>query len=538
MRISVYSAVLLIATASCTARQAVEADYDVVPLPDKVELTGGDAFRLSPKTCLVAADSTQTVNARLFAGYVETLTGFRPEIKADAPAHDYIRLTAGNVSEDPEGYLLTVTADSIVVDGADAAGTFYGLQTLRKAIRGGKGEDVLYPAAVIKDSPRFAYRGGHLDCVRHFFPTDSVKIYIDMLALHNINRFHWHLTDDQGWRIEIKGRPRLTDTGAHRRGTLIAETWGTDHEEYDTIPYGGVYTRDHLCDIVAYAADRHITIIPELDLPGHMVAALASYPELGCTGGPYEVWRRWGVTDDILCAGNDSVYMFIDEIMDQIVEIFPSEYVHIGGDEAPLAKWETCPKCQARIQSLGLKTDSNSTAEQKLQNHIMRHAADRLASHGRKVIGWDELIDNGFDTTAVIMSWRGPQDGGQDGTKTGYKVIKVPNTHLYFDYQYAEGDSVGAPYWRKIPLETVYSYEPVPAHYTPYQAANVIGVQGNVWTEFIPTFRDVQYMALPRMAALSELQWTDAPKDFEAFKKRLEGLIRIYKAERYNYKPL
>ena len=532
MKKLLYTLILSVA-ASCTHRTAVEADYNVVPLPCSMLTSSGGDFRLTPSTCLVIADSTQFVNAELFAGYIETLTGFRPAIIGKAPSKGYIRLTASNCNATHEGYRITVSADSIVVDGADAAGTFYGLQTLRKAIRGGKGEDVLYPAVMIEDAPRFAYRGAHLDCARHFFPVDSVKLYIDMLALHNINHFHWHLTDDQGWRMEIKSRPRLAEIGSVRSGTII----GTS-EKYDSIPYGGCFTQTEMRDIVAYAADRHITVIPEIDLPGHMAAALASYPSLGCTGGPYEVMCRWGVSDDILCAGNEDVYVFLDEVLDEVTDICPSEHVHIGGDEVPHGKWEKCSACQSKIHVLGLKDDAYSTAEQKLQNHIMKYAADRLAAKGRRVIGWDEIIDNGFDTTAVVMSWRGPQDGGQDGATHGYRVIKVPNTHLYFDYQYAEGDTIGAPYWRKIPLDSVYAYRPVPEYFTPAQAANVIGVQGNVWTEFIPSFREVQYMALPRMAALAELQWCDAPKDFDAFIGRLRCLLPLYEAEGYCYRPL
>ena len=531
-------AATIVGMASCTTREVVEADYNVVPLPMNVEKAAEGAFRFSPSTCLVAADSAQRANARLFADYVETLTGFRPTVCDKAPRKDYIRLTASNKDTKADGYAITVATDSIVIDGADAAGTFYGLQTLRKAIRGGKGDDVLYPAATIGDAPRFAYRGGELDCARHFFPVDSVKTFIDMLAMHNINKFHWHLTDDQGWRIEIKSRPRLTEVGSQRGQTVIKETMFTDSLKYDGIPHGGYYTQEQVRDVVDYAAKRHISVIPEIDLPGHMVAALASYPELGCTGGPYEVRKKWGVSEDLLCVGNDSVYAFLDDVLDEVAGIFPSEYVHIGGDEAPHVRWKKCPKCQAKAHALGLRDDAKGTVEQKLQNHIMKYAADRLAAKGRRVIGWDELIDNGFDTTAVIMSWRGPQDGGQDGTKTGYKVVKVPNTHLYFDYSYAEGDSIGAPYWRKIPLDVVYGYEPVPADYTPEQAANVLGVQGNVWTEFITTFRDVQYMSLPRLAALSELQWSAAPKDYDGFIVRLKDLLPLYEAEGYNYRPL
>lgn len=519
--------------ASCAPGQAVEADYNVIPLPHSVRSSGSDPFRMSASTTVVAVDSAQVVNAELFAEYIKTLTGFRLKITDRMPSENYIRLAASNEDAAPESYRITVASDSIVVEGADAAGTFYGLQTLRKAIRGGRGDDVLYPAAVIEDGPRFSYRGGHLDCVRHFYPADSVKTYIDILALHNINRFHWHLTDDQGWRIEIRSLPELTKKGSVRSGTIIGNSG-----QYDSVPYGGYYTQTELRDIVAYAADRHITVIPEIDLPGHMVAALTSYPSLGCTGGPYEVYRRWGVTDDILCAGNDSVYVFLDKVFDEVADVFPSELIHIGGDEVPHGKWEKCPRCQAKIKELGLKDDARSTAVQKLQNHIMKHVSDRLAAKGRRVIGWDELIDNGFDTTAVIMSWRSPQDGGQDGAAFGYKTVRVPNTHLYFDYQYAEGDTIGAPYWRKIPLDSVYAYNPIPKCFTAEQAANVIGVQGNVWTEFIPSFREVQYMALPRMAALAELQWCDSPKDYEAFLVRLKHFLHLYEEEGYNYRPL
>ena len=524
MRTSYIFAAMLLVAVSCKTRPAVEADYKVVPLPADIELTGDGAFRLSPATCLVAADSAQAVNADLFAGYIETLTGFRPEIKAEAPSENFIRLVAVNTATGAEGYVLTVTADSIRVDGADAAGTFYGLQTLRKAIRGTKGDDVLYPAAVITDAPRFAYRGGHFDCSRHFFPVDSVKTYIDMLALHNINRFHWHLTDDQGWRVEIKSRPRLTEIGSHYEGPMYSGNYG----DCDTISTSGFYTQEQMRDVVEYAAERHITIIPEIDIPGHMRAALLSYPELHC---PDEWWN-------VLCAGSDSIYSFIDDVLVELTAIFPSEYIHIGGDEVSCYYWKHCPKCQAKIRALGLKDDAKSTAEQKLQNHIMKYASERLASHGRRVIGWDEIIDNGLDTTAVVMSWRGPDDGGQDGSKLGYQVIKSPNTHLYFDYPYAEGDSVGARFERKIPLAKVYEYEPVDSTMTPEQAAQVLGVQANLWTEAIPTLRDAQYMALPRMAALADIQWSNEPKDYDGFLKRLQKLLKTYEAEGYNYRQL
>lgn len=530
-------AATIVGMASCTTREVVEADYNVVPLPMNVEKAAEGAFRFSPSTCLVAADSAQRANARLFADYVETLTGFRPTVCDKAPRKDYIRLTASNKDTKADGYAITVATDSIVIDGADAAGTFYGLQTLRKAIRGGKGDDVLYPAATIGDAPRFAYRGGELDCARHFFPVDSVKTFIDMLAMHNINKFHWHLTDDQGWRIEIKSRPRLTEVGSQRSQTVLKETMFTDSLKYDGIPHGGYYTQEQVRDVVDYAAKRHIAVIPEIDLPGHMIAALASYPELGCTGGPYEVWQKWGGSEDILCAGNDSVYAFLNDVLDEVVELFPSEYVHIGGDEAPTVVWEKCPKCQAKIKELGFKDDKNNSAEHKLQAYMMEYAAKRLADHGRRVIGWDEIIGMGADRSMISMSWRGPH-GGYDGARLGYDVIKASNHHLYFDYQFAKGDSIGAPYDRKIPFELTYSFEPIPEDYTPEEAAHVLGVQGNVWTEYLDNFHDVQYMSLPRMAALSDIQWSAAPKNYDGFIVRLKALLPLYEAEGYNYRPL
>ena len=529
---SLRAMVMLFAALSCSPRRAVEAEYNVVPLPDEIELDAGKTFHFSPKTCVVASDSAQLVNAGLFADYVKTMTGFRPEITEDAPAENYIRLVADRQMPQAESYRINVNSDSVVVCGADPAGTFYGLQTLRKAIRGSKGEDVLYPAAVIKGSPLFSYRGALLDCARHFFPVDSVKIWIDMLALHNINTFHWHLTDDQGWRIEIKSRPKLTEIGSERPCTIIGTT-----EEYDSIPHCGYYSQEQVRDIVAYAAARHISVVPEIDLPGHMLAALASYPQLGCTGGPYEVMCRWGGSADILCAGSDSVYAFINDVLDEVVELFPSEYVHLGGDEAHYDQWEKCPKCQRKIRELGLESDGRSSEEQKLQNYVMQYAADRLVSKGRKIIGWDEVIGNGADKSTVVMGWRGPH-GGYDGARMGYKVIKASNWYLYLDYKEDWDDVVGPPYGRVTPLDSTYNYTPVLPDYTPDQAADVIGVQCCLWTEYLPTFKDVEGKALPRMAAVSELQWCDAPKDFEGFRHRLEGLLKIYEAEGYDYRPL
>lgn len=527
-----YVAILATCAMACTPRPAVEADYEVVPLPGEISLRAdAEPFRLNPKTRIVA-DSEQLVNARLFAEYVETLTGFTPQISDEAPDKNYIRLCSTLGGENADAYTLTVATDSIVVNGASDSGTFYGLQTLRKAVPGAGDYDVLYPAGTVSDAPLFAYRGAHFDTSRHYFSPDSVKIFIDMMAMHNMNRFHCHITDDQGWRLEIKSLPRLTEVGAKRPNTVIG--WNT--ADYDSIPVDGYYTQAEVSDIIAYAADRHITIIPEIDLPGHMQAALAAYPELGCTGGPYEVWRRWGVSQDVLCAGNDSMYVFLDKVMDELSDLFPSEYIHIGGDECPKARWKECAKCQAKIRALGLKSDRHSSAEQKLQSHVMKHVADYLATKGRKAIGWDEILEGGCDTSTVIMSWRGVE-GGIKAAKAGHDAIMTPAKYLYFDYKqsYDEGEP-GAYYAKPLLLEQVYSYEPIPEEFTPEQAEHILGVQGNTWCEYIPSFRHAQYMTLPRFGALAELQWTSSPKDFKAFKQRLSRLRKTYDAEGYNYR--
>lgn len=519
--------------AACTQRPAVEADYAVVPLPAVIETdTAAAPFRLNPDTRIVAADSASASNAAFLAEYIGALTGFAPEITATAPGSDYIRISCDKPGR-ADSYVITANADSLTVTGTDAAGAFYGVQTLRKTIPAdAAGNDVLFAAGEVRDSPRFLYRGAHLDCARHFFSADSVKQFIDILALHNINRLHWHLTDDQGWRVEIKSRPRLTEVGSMRPQTVIGVNTGV----YDSIPHGGFYTQEQLRDIVDYAAARHITIIPEIDLPGHMQAALASYPELGCTGGPYEVWQIWGVSKDVLCAGNDSVYAFLDDVMTEITDIFPSELIHIGGDECPKVRWQECPRCQARIRELGLRRDASSSAEEKLQSHLMGHVTDFLATRGRRVIGWDEMLEGGATDNAVIMSWRGT-DGATAAARAGHDAIIVPYKFLYFDFAQstAPGEPAGAHWSTPVLLEDVYNFEPVPEGLTDEEKEHIIGVQANLWSEFIPTFRHMEYMALPRMGALAELQWGTGRKDYADFSRRLRRLARHYDVAGYNY---
>lgn len=429
--------------------------------------------------------------------------------------------------------MLTVKADRVTLNGQTENGVFYGIQTLRKSIPAEtKATSILLPAGSIQDEPRFSYRGMHLDVGRHFFPIEFVKKYIDLLALHNMNTFHWHLTEDQGWRIEIKKYPKLTEIGAWRDRTVI----GRNTEEYDNTRYGGFYTQEQAKEIVKYAGERYITVIPEVDLPGHMLAALAAYPEMGCTGGPYEVCPHWGVFEDVLCIGNEKSMQFLEDVMAEIIDIFPSKYIHIGGDEAPRTRWEKCPKCQARIRTEKLKADKNHTAEDRLQSYCMTRIEKLLNSKGRQIIGWDEILEGDVAPNATVMSWRGSA-GGIKAAQLGHDVIMTPNDYCYFDYYQSE-DTRHEPFaiGGFVPLEKVYSLNPT-ASLTEEQAKHILGTQANLWTEYIPTSEQVEYMVLPRMAALAEVQWTQLEKkDYTNFTTRLAGLIGLYRRDGLNYR--
>lgn len=518
---------------SCNT-EVKEANYQIIPLPQEISVMDQAApFILSNGTKIMYPEGNEKMqrNAEFLASYIKDLTGKSLAVQAGTDGKGIILQLGGN-AKNPEGYQLKVTSDQVVISGPTEAGVFYGIQTLRKSIPVAQGVDIALPAVEINDYPRFSYRGAHLDVSRHFFPVDSVKRFIDMLALHNMNRFHWHLTDDQGWRIEIKGLPELTEVGSKRTETVIGHNSG----KYDGKPYGGFFTQEEAKEIVAYAAERHITVIPEIDLPGHMQAALTAYPNLGCTGGPYEVWKIWGVSEDVLCAGNDETLKFIDDVLGEIIQIFPSEYIHVGGDECPKVRWTKCPKCQDRIKALGIKADKNHTAEEKLQSFIINHAEKYLNDHGRQIIGWDEILEGGLAPNATVMSWRG-EGGGIEAAKQKHDVIMSPNTYLYFDYYQSkdveqEPEAIGG----YLPLERVYSYEPMPASLTPEEQKYIKGVQANLWTEYIPTFSQVEYMELPRMAALADIQWTNPEhKDYQDFLQRLVRMVKIYDVYQYNY---
>ena len=515
---------------SCT--EVKEANYQIIPMPLDIQLAEQGKFVLAEGTSVFYPGDNEKMknNANFLAEYVKEKTGITLAPTTEAKGKGIVLKVEEN-KENPEGYMLKVTADNVVISGGSEAGVFYGIQTLRKSLPVVQGEKVVLPAVEINDEPRFDYRGGMLDVARHYMELDSVKRFIDMLAMHNINRFHWHLSEDQGWRIEIKCRPLLTEKGSMRKETVIGRTG-----KYDGKPHGGFYTQEQAKEIVAYAADRYITVIPEIDMPGHMLSALHAYPELGCTGGPYDVWCHWGVSKDVLCAGNDATLKFIEDVLGEIVEIFPSEYIHVGGDECPKTRWESCPKCQARIKALGIKDDEKHTAEEYLQSFIINHAEKFLNSKGRQIIGWDEILEGGLAPNATVMSWRG-EEGGIEAARQKHKVIMTPHTYLYFDY-YQSYDTKNEPLaiGGRLPLERVYSYDPMPKVLSAEEQKYIIGIQANLWTEYISTFNYAEYMLLPRLAALSEVQWSSADKrNYECFLSRLPRMVQLYDLKQYNY---
>lgn len=494
----------------------------IVPYPNHLE-TGRGTYRVTdrPVTCDSRTDERTQRAVVGFAARLATVTGgTNPVTVADEVPASGIRFVTDE-SLPAEGYELNVDGEGIEVRASQFPGFLYALQSLEQLLPAAVYGTELAPDAAwevpcvkIADAPRFAYRGMHLDVARHFFSVDEVKRYIDVMAIHKLNTLHWHLTDDQGWRIEIKRYPELTAVGSIRKATVVRKEWGT----YDGTPYGGFYTQDEIRDVVKYAADRGVTVIPEIDLPGHMLAALTAYPELGCTGGPYEVWGRWGVADDVLCPGREKTFEFLEGVLTEVMELFPSEYIHIGGDECPKVRWEKCPRCQAKIRQLGLKDDGEHTAEHYLQSYVTDRIGKFLAQHGRRIIGWDEILEGRAPSDAVVMSWRG-SEGGIAAAKLGHDVIMTPNSHFYFDY-YQSLDTDAEPFGigGYIPMEQVYSYDPAFPELTPEQQRHILGVQANLWTEYVLSDEHLEYMLLPRLAALSEVQWClPETKDWNRF---------------------
>ena len=533
--IFIIGALFALALTACE-KQISTADYQVVPLPKEINLSDEKPFILDKNTVITYsnADEILSKEAGFLADFIEDVLGFKPEIKcSDEEVKNSIILDLNpDFFDNIDAYQIIVNENIIKITSSNTSGIFYGIQTLRKSLPvGAAGTKIEIPAGIINDYPRFAYRGMHLDVSRHFFPIDSVKEYLDVMALHNLNRFHFHLTDDQGWRVEIKKYPKLTEIGAWRSGTIIGKTMA-----FDTIRHGGFYTQEQLRDLVKYAEDRHITIIPEIDLPGHMLAALASYPELGCTGGPYEVWKQWGVSEDVICAGNEQALQFLEDVLLEVMDIFPSEYIHIGGDEVPRDRWIECPKCQAKIKELGIKGDDKHSAEDYLQSYVMSRMEQFVENHGRHIIGWDEMLDGELAPNATVMSWRGTS-GGYKAAKMHHNVIMTPNDYVYFDYyQSLDTESEPEAGGGYNSVKKVYSLEPVPEGLTKDEEKYILGPQANIWTEYASEFNVVLFRLLPRLGALAEVQWCNPDqKNYYDFVKREYRMTQLYKLYHWRY---
>ena len=502
---------------------------DIIPQPRKLEKRNG-AF-----TILTTTKITHSAELRSSAKYLAEYLPLEVQ-ESNAAAKGNIVLKE-NKNLAAEAYTLEVGADGIVIEGGSNAGAFYGVETLLQLLPAKVYSKqielpVMLGACRVADEPKCEYRGFMLDVARTWIPTDKVKRYIDLMAYLKLNKLHFHLTDDEGWRIEIKSHPELAKVGGFRGGdSPVFPRYGKFYEKW-----GGYYTQQELKEIVSYAEQRNIEVIPEIDMPGHMVAALATYPELGCTKGPYEVRKTWGVSKDVLCAGRESTFEFVEGVLEEVLALFPSKYIHIGGDEAPKHRWKECPDCQERIRKEGLKD------EHELQSYFMKRVEKFLAKHGRSMIGWDEILEGGVSKTATVMAWRGAKRGIL-AAKLGNKVIMTPSHYCYMDYaqtsnRVANGEPIcgGRNGKRPLSLRKVYSFDP-------YDQLNeterkvILGVQGNMWTEYVPNFDHVQHMILPRMAAIAEVGWSYGNKDYDDFSRRMHLLRKLYDKCGFKYAP-
>ena len=502
----------------------------IIPKPAKMEMRPG-FFQLNPSTKIVIETKFGeglAVGEEL-AAKLRQATGYAIDfLKADGKKYKnsiWLRTTDRFAKLGQEGYLLSVAKDSVKIEAFAPAGLFYGVQSLYQLLppqieapRVASGISWSIPWVMIEDMPRFSWRGVHLDVGRHFFTKDDVKKYIDYLAMYKMNTFHWHLTEDQGWRIEIKKYPKLKEIGAWRRESMS-----------DSRPHGGFYTQEEIREVVDYAAKHFITVVPEIEMPGHSQAALASYPELSCSGGPFKVGTEWGVIYDVYCAGNEKTFEFLQDVLTEVIDLFPGVFVHIGGDEVPKLRWQNCVRCQARIKAEGLAN------ENELQSYFIRRIEKFLNAKGKRLVGWDEILEGGLAPNATVMSWRGIV-GGIAAAKSGHDVVMTPTSHCYFDYyqgQFDEPKAIGG----YLPLELVYSYEPVPSELSPQEAKHILGSQANVWTEYMNDFPQVEYMLLPRMLALSEVVWSKKERrNFQDFSRRIIPHYERLAAKEVNFR--
>ena len=507
---------VLLATLPSAQAASERSAPAVVPLPQTVR-TGSGTFALNGQTQIYASDASARATAAMFDEWLQQTQGLTLPIRDGAPRKDvhnvlWFETTKNQHNASTEAYRLNVDDRRVHITGADA-GVFYGMQTLTQLLPATKQDKLDIAAVDIDDAPRFAWRGLHLDVGRHFFPVAFVKKYLELMAQYKLNTFHWHLTEDQGWRIEIKKYPRLTEFGSKRRETVVGEH--VDPYIGDGIPYApGYYTQDEVRDVVAYAAARHITVIPEIEMPGHAQAALAAYPQLACTPGPFEVWTNWGVSENIYCP-KEETFAFLDDVLTEVAALFPAPYIHIGGDETPKTRWKDSPVAQEIIKREHLKN------EEELQSWFIRRIEKIVHAKGKRMIGWDEILEGGLAPDATVMSWRG-EDGGIAAAKQGHDVVMSPGDYCYLDHAEGLAESEIYPLNGHLPMTQVYAYDPQPRQLSARERKHILGVQGNVWSEHMPNAEVVEYATFPRALALAEVGWSDqAARRFADFEQRL-----------------
>ena len=547
----------IIYSLSCGVVFAAQVHYDIVPLPKSITTDDANSFVLQSGMTIAydKSDAEISRTAEFLRQWVEESTGIKLVLKAD-DKQAAIRLILESVptfkkgkkpikaapltEQQAESYNIEVDETGIDIRAKRPVGLFRAAESLRKMLPAEKCDKVDFPYAIIYDEPRFSYRGVLLDCARHFFTVDVIKQFLDVMALHGCNQFHWHFTEDQGWRFEVKSLPRLAVEGSVREKTVIGPG---NMRIYDNVPYGGYYTQDDCREIVRYAAERYINVVPEIDMPGHMMGALHVFPNLGCTGGPYPVAPHWGVMRDVLCGGNPETLEFLKTVFGELCDVFPSPYIHIGGDECPKDRWKKCEKCQAKIKELGLTDDptdkgeggrgsqDGKSAENKLQTYLNHEIEQFLASRGRSLIGWDEILSGGLTEKAIVMSWRGTK-GGIEAAKQNHRVIMSPNVYAYIDHpqlkDYSKQPQTTDSY--QVSCSKIYSFEPlIPKELTEEEQKCILGVQANLWTEHVAFPEHAFYQLLPRLAAMSEVQWCQPEqKNFDNFKARLPRLEKLY----------
>ncbi|NOU46591.1 MAG: family 20 glycosylhydrolase [Bacteroidales bacterium] len=526
---------LIFLVMACEKRE--KPQVSIIPRPEKYWVSS-NTINFDRKTRIIYEDPNPAL--RLMADDLALQIGkhaaFTPEVVALSQAKSIgnditLTINLADSAYGNEGYKMEHNGMKFLsIQANNAKGIFYGIQSflqLLPSVGVEKPDEIVLPSIYIEDKPRFSYRGMHLDVGRHFFPVSFVKQYIDLMAMYKFNTLHWHLTEDQGWRIEIKKYPKLTEVGAWRDKTIVGHQVN-ENKVFDNLRYGGFYTQEEIREVVDYAALKQITIIPEIEMPGHSLAALAAYPEMGCSGGPYQVAGEWGVFDDVYCT-KEQTFTFLEDILTEVIGLFPGTYIHIGGDEVPKTRWKNCPSCQKRMKSEKLKT------EQELQSYFVRRIEKFLASHNRRIIGWDEILEGGLAPEATVMSWRGIT-GGIDAAQMGHDVIMTPGDVCYFDHYQGDSDHEPLAIGGLTKVSEVYAYEPVPEELSPNRFKYILGAQANVWTEYLTKPEDVTYMVLPRMAALSEVVWSPKEKrEWSAFYKKLPYHFALYKEMGLHY---